>query len=92
MTDLTDEIRLTLRMPANLRDRIASESSKTGRSLNAEIVQRLEESFREEEGLWAEVNRLTDVVGELQRTLDRVAPRADELWSRYQGGVVGSGG
>jgi hypothetical protein len=38
----SEEVRLTLRMPADLRDRITNHAARSGRSLNAEIVQQLE--------------------------------------------------
>lgn len=38
----SEEVRLTLRMPASLRDRITNHAAHSGRSLNAEIVQQLE--------------------------------------------------
>lgn len=42
-SDLAD--RFQVRMPAGLRDRIASAAAKNNRSMNAEIVSRLEGSF-----------------------------------------------
>jgi ferritin-like metal-binding protein YciE len=42
MTESSDEVRLTLRLPSALRDRIADATASTGRSINAEIVARLE--------------------------------------------------
>lgn len=91
MADVTDEIRLTLRMPASLRDRIASEIGKTGRSLNAEIVQRLEESFREEEGLWDEVNRISEIVDPMQDKFKDLSKKVDALWDKFGGGPFGHG-
>lgn len=38
--------KFVLRMPDGMRDRIAKEAESNGRSMNAEIVQRLEASFR----------------------------------------------
>ncbi|NEJ57493.1 Arc family DNA-binding protein [Rhizobium ruizarguesonis] len=42
MTDGADEVRLTLRLPTKLRDQITRDAAESGRSLNAEIVKRLE--------------------------------------------------
>ncbi|HWM82968.1 MAG TPA: Arc family DNA-binding protein [Pseudolabrys sp.] len=39
------EVRITFRMPANLRERVAAAAEKNNRSMNAEIVARLEASF-----------------------------------------------
>ncbi|MGO4480418.1 MULTISPECIES: Arc family DNA-binding protein [Rhizobium] len=41
-----DEVRITLRMPEGLRDRLRRGSLDSGRSMNNEIVDRLEQSFR----------------------------------------------
>jgi predicted HicB family RNase H-like nuclease len=37
--------KLTLRLPANLHQRLAEQAQENGRSLNAEIVQRLRASM-----------------------------------------------
>lgn len=42
---MNDEVRITLRMPADLRDSILSAASGNERSINAEIVTRLRETF-----------------------------------------------
>ncbi|MDX0849379.1 Arc family DNA-binding protein [Sinorhizobium medicae] len=42
MNEDAEEVRLTLRLPASLRDRLTKEASISGRSLNAEMVFRLE--------------------------------------------------
>lgn len=41
-----DEVRMTLRLPASVRDAVADAGRDAGRSLNAEIVQRLEDSLK----------------------------------------------
>ncbi|WP_080582732.1 Arc family DNA-binding protein [Sinorhizobium fredii] len=45
MSDDQEEVRLTLRLPAGLRDRLTWEASTSGRSLNGEMVYRLEKSL-----------------------------------------------
>ncbi len=40
------EIRITLRLPFPLRDRLSESAASASRSMNGEIVERLEESFR----------------------------------------------
>lgn len=40
--------RITLRIPETLHARLTSEAAKTSKSMNAEIIGRLEESFSEE--------------------------------------------
>jgi hypothetical protein len=45
----TDEVQLKLRFDERLRRRIAKEAERNNRSMNAEIIHRLEESFRQED-------------------------------------------
>jgi ATP-dependent helicase/DNAse subunit B len=45
----TDPVKLQLRFHEALRRRLAQEAKKHDRSLNAEIIQRLEQSFREQD-------------------------------------------
>ncbi|WP_052316164.1 Arc family DNA-binding protein [Sinorhizobium fredii] len=47
MSEDLEEVRLTLRLPASLRDQLTQEATNSGRSLNAEMVQRLEKSLVE---------------------------------------------
>jgi hypothetical protein len=49
--------RFMLRMPPAVRQRLAAEAQKAGRSLNAEIVARLEKSLEQE----SEVQQILDV-------------------------------
>jgi hypothetical protein len=48
-SDLADKF--MLRMPDGMRDRVAAAARKNGRSMNAEIVARLEASFRPTPGI-----------------------------------------
>lgn len=57
-----------LRLPPGMRDAIAREAEKSGRSMNAEIVDRLTRSFE----------RSADP-HEIARTLERIAGAADVL-------------
>ncbi|WP_460931988.1 Arc family DNA-binding protein [Shinella zoogloeoides] len=43
----SDEVRITLRLPGWVRDRLKAATEQSGRSMNAEIVARLEESFQD---------------------------------------------
>jgi Arc-like DNA binding domain len=49
---------LMLRLPGELHKRIAHEADKASRSLNQELVRRLEESFRHEAG-----DRILEAIG-----------------------------
>ncbi len=72
-SDLADKV--MLRLPPGMRDRIAVAARETGRSMNAEIVSRLEKSldqFKTLEQLVAEVEQSRELWGrveELERKL-----------------------
>ncbi len=40
-----EDPQMKLRLPAELKDKLAAAAAENGRSLNAEVTQRLEESF-----------------------------------------------
>lgn len=43
-----DDHQMKMRLPAHLRDQVAESADKCGRSMNAEVVARLERSFDKE--------------------------------------------
>lgn len=47
MSAADEEVRITLRLPALLRDRLATAATDSGRSMNGEIVLRLQGTFDE---------------------------------------------
>ena len=71
----TDTAHLNLRYPEALRRRLERAAKNGGRSMNTEIVERLEQSFRREdfEKLQDAVNlfflKIMDVVGDVTRQL-----------------------
>ena len=73
-----------LRMPDGMRDALKVAADRNGRSMNAELVARLQASFGEEEKLWDEINRIAETVEAIARTLDRVAPKVESLWDRSE--------
>ncbi|WLS07184.1 Arc family DNA-binding protein [Shinella sumterensis] len=77
-----EDAQLKLRLTDELKAKVAEAARSNGRSVNAEIVMRLEESFGGEQNLWDEVNRLTDTVQDLVRRLNEVEPRVASLWRR----------
>ena len=56
---VAEQVQVNFRMPADLRDRLRAEAEENNRSLNAEIVSRLEASFDTDDG--------RDVVADLYR-------------------------
>lgn len=63
-----EEVRLTLRLSAALRDRLAAEAAKSGRSMNGEMVYRLEKTITD-----------TDLVSEHETQLAELWQRIDKL-------------
>ena len=63
-----DEVRLTLRLPAKLRDRLTEQGKQNGRSLNAEIVSLLERTIGVEEAF----GPLKDVVEEIWSAIEKL--------------------
>lgn len=76
MSGSDEEIRLTLRLPASLRDRIAKEAEKSGRSMNGEMVYRLEKTIVDDDTVErheTEINELYQKVDQLEANLDELA-------------------
>ncbi|GLK71272.1 Arc family DNA-binding protein [Ancylobacter dichloromethanicus] len=85
-SDLADKV--MLRLPTGMRDRLAAAARETGRSMNAEIVSRLEKSldqFKTLEELVetvGTVNELWTMVEALQAKVDRHADILRDLGGR----------
>ena len=60
-----EDSQFKLRMPAHLREQVELASQESKRSLNAEIVARLEESFRPQAGAAATVGEVMDLLMQL---------------------------
>jgi predicted nucleic acid-binding Zn-ribbon protein len=71
----SDPIALQVRMTEGLRRRLAKAAEEQGRSLNAEIVQRLDKSFEE---ISIEIVSLPEKMVRLQRQVDRLQQIMDE--------------
>jgi hypothetical protein len=81
VSEISDEVRLTLRLPAGVRDRLLEKGKENGRSLNAEIVTRLERTITEEDTY---VN-IYEFTGELDERLEKMEERVGILWDTYHG-------
>ncbi|MDO6963980.1 Arc family DNA-binding protein [Rhizobium alvei] len=77
-----NEIRLTLRLPASLRDKLSEKAGSNGRSLNAEILTRIERTLAEEDQYDSSVY---DMIGDLNEQVEKLASKLDVLWAVYQG-------
>jgi predicted DNA-binding protein len=74
-----DEIRLTLRLPTSLRDKLAVLSKQSGRSLNAEIVTHLERSIGVEETY----GPIDEVIGEIWAAIEKLQEKVHPLSEEY---------
>jgi hypothetical protein len=75
VTDNSDEVRLTLRIPARIRDKLTAKGKEHNRSLNAEIVMRLERSIDFED----EYGTLEEVMQQVWTDIDQLKANVDEL-------------
>jgi hypothetical protein len=57
-----------MRFPEGMRDRIAKLAAENNRSMNAELIDRLEKSMRDEEMMAAHDARMKDWLGRSDRT------------------------
>lgn len=59
-----------LRLPGDLRDRIDLESKRNHRSMNSEMVARLEDSLREQDSLYQLISQIQQSIESIERRLD----------------------
>lgn len=64
MSDNPKHVTVRLRVPPELRDKIASSAEQYNRSMNADMVSRLEQSF---EQIQSQENELSDLKNQMQR-------------------------
>jgi len=79
-SDMAD--RFQVRMPSGLRDRIAAAAKVSGRSMNAEIVIRLQQSFELdtpalETATVDQLRQLRSIMAALLKTIDATREAAD---------------
>lgn len=69
-----------LRLPPGMREQIKDAAGKNGRSMNAEIVSRLEETFQEREYILKEtIDKIASgALDEIRRALSEVEIRRSE--------------
>lgn len=87
-SDLADKV--MLRLPSGMRDRLAVAARETGRSMNAEIVSRLEKSLDQYKTLEelvekvGSVDELWTIVEALQARVDKHGDALRDLGSRVE--------
>ncbi len=82
VTENPDEVRLTLRMPAGVRAHLTNMAKANGRSLNAEIVGRLERTITEE----TEYGNIYEFTGELDQRLEKLESTVQKIKHRIDSG------
>ena len=88
----TDEVQLKLRFKERLRQRLSRAAAQSDRSMNAEIIHRLELSFSQEDvisSLKVHLERMqADILRGLERGLEKWKPLRevsdDEIRSKYE--------
>ena len=80
MSDNPKHVTVRLRVPPELRDKIAASSEQYNRSMNADMVARLEQSFEHQENsdiaqLKQQIERMDQTIKTLAITLQSVANR-----------------
>ncbi|RZS82070.1 Arc-like DNA binding dprotein [Phyllobacterium myrsinacearum] len=76
-----DEVRMTLRLPAGVRDRLLEKGKENGRSINAEIIARLERTISEED----EYVNIYEYAGELGQKIEDLEYKVGVLWDMSRG-------
>lgn len=72
-----------LRLPQGMRDRIKILADSNGRSMNAEIVARLEKSIESDSALLHALDMITDLCGRVEELERDVAEQRDRLGEVY---------
>ncbi len=81
MADADDETRITLRLPARLRDELTLAASKSGRSMNGEIIDRLVRSLNFEQ----EYGDFEQVMRSVWDDIEDIKGKVSILWAEYRG-------
>lgn len=77
-----EEVRLTLRLPAAIRDRLIDKAKENGRSLNAEMISRLERTILEED----EYVNIYEFTGELEKRIEWLEQEVSKMGEFLQPG------
>lgn len=77
-----EDPQMKLRLPADVRDRIKLAAEQNNRSLNAEILARLEDSFDGNQQLWDSVNRIADMMEGMGKQMEKLTRTVNSLGSR----------
>lgn len=82
-SDLADK--MMMRLPPGMREKIAEAAKDSGRSMNAEVVARLEQSFENDDASAAQAEKVEYLEGqitELWQAIDDLQRSVNSLYSR----------
>ena len=77
--------RFIIRMPPNMHDQLAEAARKNNRSMNAEVVSRLEQSFKAKDGqneLREDIVSLRQEIAHLREAISQPAPTPPHFLKR----------
>jgi predicted DNA-binding ribbon-helix-helix protein len=80
----TDEVQLKLRFSEALRKKLDRAADQGERSLNAEIIHRLEHSFTDEADLTVEIKSLSAKLGKVEAEMESFKRDLFDRWQRGQ--------
>lgn len=86
-----EDAQLKLRLSEELKALVTEAAKANGRSVNAEIVHRLEQTFGGEEKLWSAIGEFEDTVPEMKEKLEELEAKVDKMWRNFGGGPFGQG-
>lgn len=76
---MDEEVRITLRLPASLRDLVSKSAEESGRSLNSQLVYLIQKSLVSEN----KVIELDGYVSELWKDMEEMKEKMRVLWAVY---------
>lgn len=82
MSDNPKHVTVRLRVPPELRDKIAASSEQYNRSMNADMVARLEQSFEKEDIAEFDKGFVLQVIENQQNQIDQLQKMVKDLMNR----------
>ena len=79
MSDNPKHVTVRLRVPPELRDKIAASSEQYNRSMNADMVARVEKTFNKENAHETEMYLMNVMVKEQQKQIDQLQEMVKQL-------------
>ncbi|MGU3496325.1 Arc family DNA-binding protein [Xanthobacteraceae bacterium A53D] len=71
-TPVREHEKFILRMPEGMRDRIAREAKNNGRSMNAELIARIEKTFEDDTAFSKLLDRVDEIESDFEKRLQEL--------------------